>query len=183
MKNIPLIVLVVCLLPTTGCQQKSKHEMVSSSVNESQLLTRTKTAKPGAPVSLISANIVTIGKNRESTVVVLLKAQSASEIIYIELNSSEGLQVLSGAEKKEVHLNTDGYYHLPVSVLALNSGRYYLNLRVIIGEPETFISRNLAIIIQVDPLAQADQSPMLMMKSVTEENIILLPAQETIKTN
>ncbi len=182
MKNVPLIVLIFCLLPTTGCQQKSKHEIVSSSVNESQLLTRTKTTKPGASVSLASANMITIDENKESTVVVLLKAQSTSGVIQIKLNSSEGLQVLSGNEIQDVRLNADGYYQLPVSLLAPNSGRYYLNLHVVIGNAENFTSRALAVIVKVGPFTGADQLPLQMKKSVTGENIISLPAQETINT-
>jgi hypothetical protein len=183
MKNILLMVLIFCLFFVVGCQQKSKQEIIVAPLKGSQSLTRTKTAKPGAPVSLVSANIVTVNENKESTVIVILKAQSASETIDVKINSSEGLQVLSVTEVRNVHLNANGYYEVPISVLALNDGRYYLHLQVLIGDAENFLSRALAIIVQVGSPNEAKQVPLRMMKSVTDENIILLPAQETINAN
>lgn len=183
MKNILLMILIFCLFPTAGCQQKGEQEVIAAPLHKSQLLTRTKTAKPGAPVSLVSANRITINENKESTVIVLLKAQSASGTIDVQISSSEGLQVLSRAELLDVHLNADGYYQLPVSVLAPRNGRYYLNLQVIISNSENVLSRALAVIVQVGLPGEANQVPMQMMKPVTDENIISLPAQETINPN
>ncbi|MES2824723.1 MAG: hypothetical protein V4732_14055 [Pseudomonadota bacterium] len=183
MRKRSLMVLIFCCFPVVGCQQKSKQEIIAVQLETSQSLKRTKTAKPGAPVSLASANLVTISENKESTVIVLLNGQSASGTIDVKISPSEGLQILSRTELLNVHLNEDGYYQLPVSLLASSNGRYYLNLQVIIGNSENVLSRGLAVIVQVGSPDEANQVPLRMMKSVTDENIISLPAQETINAN
>ncbi|MES2676470.1 MAG: hypothetical protein V4660_19685 [Pseudomonadota bacterium] len=182
MRNISVMVLIFCLSPVLGCQQKSKQEIITAQPETSQSLKRNKTAKPGAPVILASAKSVTINENKASIIKLLLKAQFGSEVIDVKVSSSEGLQVLSDTEIKNVQLNADGYYQLPVSILASRNGRYYLNLQVITSNSENVLSRALAIIVQVGSSDESNQVPLKMMKSVTDENIILLPAQETINT-
>ena len=139
-----------------------------------------KEIKPGAAVSLASVNLVTIDANQTSEIIVLLKAQSAIGTIHVETNTSEGLELISSAVAQDLSLNQDGYYQLPVSILAPRNGRYYLNLQVTINNDEYISSRVLAVIIQVGPLTDAINLPPRMLKSTTNENVISLPAQEKI---
>ena len=178
-----LIFVILGLFPIIGCQQEAGQEMLATSppkLESTPAIARKKGAKPGAPVSLASANMVAVSENKTSDIVVLLKAQAASGIIHVELKSSEGLQLMSSVETRDIHLNTDGYYHVTARVLAVNNGRYYLKLHVTIDNGEYSSSRVLAVIVQVGPLAEDSQSPSQMLKSNNSENVISLPAQENI---
>jgi hypothetical protein len=174
MKNIPLVMLIIYSGSIIACQQKSGHEP-----NLSHPTKQKKAAKPGAAVSLASANMLTLTANQPSPVIVLLKANANAEIIQVEINPSEGLQLVSGAKVRDLHVDTDGLYHLPMSILASDNGRYYLNITI--NNKEYSSSRALAVIIQVGALAEADTLPEKMLKSTLNESIISLPAEESIQ--
>ena len=183
MKNTLLIILICCFCTLVACQQKNGQNAHDVRVKEFQsphATTHKKEVKPGTAVSLASANLVTINANQTTAIIVLLKAQAAAGTIHVETNTSEGLQLISGEEARDLSLNPDGYYQLPVSLLALGNGRYYLNLQVTINNDEYVSSRVLAVIIQVGPLADAINLSPKMLKPITNENLISLPAQESI---
>ena len=169
----------------SACHKKNEQENISvqqQDVPHVFLPEKNRTAKPGAAVSLASENIITLSVNKAKTINILLNAQLGTGTMLVSLNPSKDLQLLGRNDgfEYEFQANASGQYQLSLDVLAVNAGRYYLNLNVTINNAENSSSRTLAVILQTDILLKDDGELIKNLKPASTKHIISLPAQETI---
>jgi hypothetical protein len=195
MKNIMLTGALICIVSIVACQEKNGVEVMVASghglqakASSHELPTlratgRVKEVKPGASVLLVSANKVNLVANHSSSIVVTLKAQSDLGTIQVDMNTSDGLQLMGSEKNQNVSLSADGYYPIPITLFAQNNGRYYLNLKVTINNGGYLSSRVLVVIAQVGPVVNSSNLPLKVLMSEPNKNIISLPAKESINTH
>lgn len=155
-----------CLL---ACQEKS-----SALSQPGNAVVRVKEAKPGAAIKLISSPIVFISANEPTQVDLLLNAKESTGALNLELSATDGLEVLDTQMHQKITLTPSITIKVPVKLRAITDGRYYLNIHTSIDNGSS-PSRTLALIVQVGAEGKAIQ-----LKKPSGENVITLPAQETI---
>lgn len=183
--------LFCTVLLLAACQQKNEHQdalsqpkVISSSHSESMppLLAEKKLhkVKLGAPVSLVSNKNVILNENEITKIDIVLNAKFSNGSMSVQLNPSEGLQVLSNSTLHTFSPDASNQYLFSVDLLAKKSARYYLNLNVVIDDGENASSRTLAVIVQVGAPPASGMENIDMHKQSNDKNIIVLPAQENI---
>ncbi len=167
-----VVVVAVCMY---GCSDKTQPSLKQSVAQIKQI--KQKEAKPGASVKLISSSILTINPNEKTSFEMLLEAKDASGELTVDLSVPDELSLLDTPMHHTINLSSSNI-KIPVNLLAVANGRYYLKVHARINNGDTTSERNLAVIIQVGP--NAEKSVQLEKRS--GENVISLPAQETIST-
>lgn len=157
-----------CLL---GCHEKS-----SATSQPNKIGTHTKEVKPGAAVKLISSPIISINANELVQIELLLDVKESSGTLSLEFSPTNGLSLLDTNALQNFHFSQATTINIPVKVRANSNGRYYLNIHVSIDNGDSLSTRNLALIVQVG--AEVEKSTQL--KKMSNENVISMPAQETI---
>jgi hypothetical protein len=157
-----------------GCMEKSITEAVSTTKS----VQATKTTKPGAAIKLVSKSLISIAANELAhTEVVLDAMESAGELI-IDFSTSQGLRLENISAPQTIKFDGSAPIKIPVVLMATSNGRYYLNMHISLNNNDAISARNLAVIVQVGPLVEN----AVQLQKTTGENIILLPAQETISS-
>jgi|GEM_PF-667535 len=185
MNKLLLLMLVLGCWMLSACQQKnsqSNHPDTRVAEVSSAALKTTKDAKPGAKVRLASSSIVTLAAAKTTSIEILLNAQVDDGNMHVELNPSEGLQLLGDKASYDFTNNVDGQYKLKVDLYAANDGRYYLNLHTGITAGDASSSRSLAVIVQVGAVTAIDEQPTKALQKASGEKVISLPAEERITT-
>lgn len=178
--------LVLLSLNLASCNESEGiREKVQPQYMESKKTIVHKTAKPGAMVSLATPSLVEISENQKVPVTVELKTTVRSGKMEVDISALDGLQLLTENKRFGFTLNGADTYSIPVDLIAIKQGRYYVNLAVSIDDGETVMMRTLAVIVQAGKVIQVnrEQKTQFSLKSSdgSNENIIIMPAQETIK--
>jgi hypothetical protein len=134
----------------------------------------TKEAKPGAPITLGSSSLVLMDVNQSTDIEIVLNAQPSDGELQIELVPTQGLELRNTQSQQKLSLNHAK--KIPVTLFASTNGRYYLNLHLSLNDQDSRSSRNLAVIVQVGPVVEES----IKFKKTSGENVISLPAKETI---
>ena len=157
-----------------GCMEKSVTEIIATS----KPVQTTKTTKPGAAIKLVSNSLISITTNELAhTDIVLETMESRGELI-IDFATSQGLSLKNINTPQSIKLDGSTPIKIPVSLIATSNGRYYLNMHISLNNADTISVRNLAVIVQVGPLVEK----AVKLQKTAGENIISLPAQETISS-
>lgn len=170
-----------------GCSDKSQlatkpsvtqtNEIKQSQASVNQL-NKQKEAKPGAAVKLISPSIITINANEKTTTEISLEVKESSGELQIELSAPAELNLIDTRAQQTFSLISSNTIKIPVTLLATANGRYYLKIDARINNGDENSSRSLAVIIQVGP----ETEKAVQLKKSSGENVISLPAHETIST-
>ena len=163
--------IVIAVL--SSCTEKSASEAVPLEVNK---VVSEKTKKPGAAIKLLSNPLISIAKNQRIVTHVLLDIKEPSGEVMIELSASQGLSLEDTNINQRVNFDTVGSLTIPVILSAAENGRYHLNIHARLNSADASLARNLAVIVQVGPLTQS----AAQFKTSAGDNLIILPAQETI---
>jgi hypothetical protein len=176
---------VLCSFMFISCEQSNNKIIAPHS------LAPVKTVKPGAAVTLGVDNIFVIALNSVETINIMLNVGESLDakdatIMHVDLNPSDGLQIIKGAEPRDFMLGTQAQYPITVDLKASSTGRYYLNLQVVIENGGNRSMRHLAVIIQAGPSVETKNT--LLQKTdgaskedlTSKEKVISLPAQEEI---
>jgi hypothetical protein len=107
---------------------------------------------------------------------VILDIKEPSGSLNVELSASNGLDLVATPIQQNINFVQSGAIKIPVKLHADANGRYYLNLHANVNNNDLSSTRNLAVIVQVG--AEVEKSPEF--KKITNDNVISLPAQETI---
>ena len=144
--------------------------------NQKQI--KQKEVKPGAAVKLISPSIITINPDEQMPIEILLEVKETSGELQVELSPPAELNLLDTVIERTVSLASSNTIKIPVTLMATTNGRYYLKIHARINNGDETSTRNLAIIVQVGPVVEKS----VQLKKVSRDNVISLPAQETIST-
>jgi hypothetical protein len=163
---------VVCLF---SCHEKStaiaQPNKIAAHAKESK-----KEIKPGAAIKLVSGTITTLNANELTQVELLFEVKEPLGTLSLELSPTNGLEVLDTQMQQSINLTPSTPIKIPVKLRAMTNGRYYLNIQAGIDNGESSSTRNLALIVQVG----AEQEKAMQFKKAAGDNVIKLPAQETI---
>lgn len=173
---ISLATFFLLVLCTPAYSDKSQTNIKQSLMPVKEA--REKAIKPGAAIKLISPAIVYINPGEKSAIDILLETKKSLGELSIELSAPAELELLDTPLKKIVNLPSNNAIKIPVNLVASANGRFYLNLLARISAADTASVRNLTLIVQVGP----EPAKTLQLKKTSDENIISLPAQETISS-
>lgn len=176
-RSLGMMIIALSLATLFACNLRADHPAKISIESDSQ--DKRREEKPGAPIRLVSDKLLRINPAEKSTLNIVLSANDGAESLWVEFLPSPGLQLLAPLEPQAVAVGANKLVSLPVVLLANVSGRYYLNIHI--GSDAEGLSnvRNLAVIIQVgdEPAAAIER------QKSAGDNVITMPAQETIKTS
>ena len=167
-----MFMVVAALL---SCAEKGATEVAPLEVNK---VVSEKTKKPGAAIKLLSNPVIFIAKNQRIFTHVVLDIKEPSGELMIELSASQGLSLEDTNTNQRVKFDAVGSLTIPVILSAAENGRYHLNIHARLNSADASLARNLAVIVQVGPLAQSAAK----LKISAGDNLIILPAQETISS-
>lgn len=139
---------------------------------------RAKEFKPGAAIQLLSDSLLTIDASQEVQVKVHLSSPKIGEEMAVDFSTTPGLMLVATQLHQDIGFSTAASIEIPVRLLAKANGRYYLKMRIELHDGAIVSYRNLAVIVQVGPVA--DKAAKLHKSA--EQNVIVLPAQETISS-
>mgnify|MGYP006910062743 CR=1 FL=1 len=157
-----------------GCMEKPVTEVTLPSKS----VQATKTTKPGAAIKLVSNSLISITANELVHTEVVLEAMESGGELIIDFSSSQGLSLENISSPQTIKFDGSAPVKIPVSLIATTNGRYYLNMHISLNNADTISVRNLAVIVQVGPLVEK----AVKLQKTADENIIALPAQETISS-
>lgn len=163
------LLIMACLF---GCSGKAETE-ISQSIKP---VVHSKAIKPGAPIKLISAHLIAISSNEQTHIDIVFETKVSSGELMLELSPSNGLDLLDTPIRHTISLTSSTAIKIPVNLVAVAEGRYYLNIQASLNDGDSVSARNLALIVQVGPVA----GKALQLKKTSGDSIISLPAQETI---
>jgi hypothetical protein len=168
-KSVFAIFVFVALF---GCME----EPVTEVTIPSKSVQATKTTKPGAAIKLVSNAMISITANELVHTEVVLEAMESGGELLIDFSTSQGLSLKNIITPQSIKLDGSATVKIPVSLVAPANGRYYLNMHISLKNTDVVSVRNLAVIVQVGPSVEK----AVRLQKPAGENIIALPAQETI---
>jgi len=168
-------VLFVFSVLILGCVEKS----VARSAATAESTPPIKTAKPGAAIKLVSDSLLSVVANEVVHTDIVLQTSEPSGELIIDFSATQGLSLENTITSQTIKFHASSPIKIPIVVKALSDGRYYLNLRIKLNNAATASVRNLALIIQAGPLSEKASR----VQKIAGENVIVLPAQETISSN
>lgn len=145
-----------------------------------KVITHEKNAKPGAAIKLISPLSISAEPNQTTNIDILLETIEATGELTIEFNLTQGLELVSSPNRQTTNLPSSSPIKIPVSFVSSANGRYYLNIHATINNNDSVAVRNFAVIVEVGPQSNPSASMSLQLKKSSGENVISLPAQESI---
>lgn len=157
-----------------GCMEKPVTEVTLPSKS----VQATKTTKPGAAIKLVSNSLISITANELVHTEVVLEAMGSGGELITEFSTSQGLNLENTSTPQAIKFDSSAPIKIPVSLVATANGRYYLNMHISLNNVDAISVRNLAVIVQVGPLAEK----AVKLQKTAGENIVVLPAQETISS-
>jgi len=165
---------LLIILVLMGCMEKSVIEP-SESLKTNQ---PTKTTKPGAAIKLISNSLISVTANEQINTEIALEIAEPNGELIIDFSPSQGLRLVNTITPQAIPFYSSAPIKIPVTLIAATNGRYYLNMHISLKVADVISARNLALIVQVG--SSVDKS--VQLKKTAGENIIVLPAQETISS-
>lgn len=137
--------------------------------------------KPGASVEIVGEKRVYLQPGETLDWVLSLSSAESSGELHATLSTSEGLELVSNQREFDFKLTSKGAYAMPVTVRALNEGRYYLYVQAQVSAEGRTSSRALAVAVQVGdakPSLQRDQNKRQLDSEGRE--LLIQDAQEVI---
>ena len=178
------VILLALLSSLLACETeiKSASETVQPTVEH----TRDKKSihpsigKPGAAVSLRNSQPLQLPATGVQDVVVQLMSPVYQGVMHVSVSSNEDIAIVSAQKEFEFTLVEQGDYQLPLTLNIATAGRHYLHLQVVINTKEQTQARAIAVIVQVgEPVLKTQKTDFERAAEVGEQ-VISLPAQETI---
>lgn len=181
-KSLFVIVAIANISVLSGCDHQADESLSAqpvAAVAESKTSEANFYAKPGASVDLASNQPIQMEVSNITVVNIELKTALETGRMHVNLNVAAPLILASELDEFDFDLNANGQYILPVTLMAEEEGRYYLNLQVDVTQGDQLSSRNMSVIIQVG--SPKLNEPAVQQKPInTEDRVIELPAQETV---
>ncbi len=166
--------VALAIIALLSCKEKP----VADTMNAPEPVQATKTTKPGAAIKLVSNSLIAITANELAhTEIVLETVESHGELV-VDFSSSQGLSLKNINTPQTIKFNGAIPIKIPVSLIASANGRYYLNMHIRLTGNDAILVRNLAVIVQVGPVVEKS----VKLQKTIGENVIALPAQETISS-
>lgn len=138
--------------------------------------------KPGASVEIAGEKRLYLQPGETLDWVLSLSSAESSGDLHAALSTSEGLELISNKREFDFSLTSKGAYAMPVTVRALNEGRYYLYVQTRVSAEGRTSSRALAVAVQVGDAKlslQRDQSKRQVDSEGRE--LLIQDAQEVIR--
>lgn len=136
--------------------------------------------KPGAAVSLESNEPLYAAVPGVYEYQLQLLSPNHEGKMIVDASTSDGLTIVSSLRHFEFDLQEDGEYKLPVTINSSAEGRFYIHLHVSVIVNGQSTSRVIAVILQVGETAMKAQKITAKSAGNDTEEVISLPAQETI---
>jgi hypothetical protein len=155
-----------------------KSAAIASTVATPIVATAEKTAKPGAAIKLVSDSMISIAANERVPTDIVLDAMESGGELTLEFYPTQGLSVVNTSIRQTIKLDAASPIKIPIVLMAPANGRYYLNMHISLHNGDAALARKLALIVQVGPVVDRAVSH----QKITGENVIVLPAQETISS-
>lgn len=151
----------------------------------SQSSVKAKYAKPGADVRLVNAAPLLTEPGQVGEVELVLDTAHEQGVMHVKLSADQELVLLSQPDVVEFTITPGGSYVIPLQFMAQTSGRFYVRLQVSLEVNGQTQGRSLALAVQVGDTtteSQLQQQKAAHASSDDGDNVISLPAQETIST-
>jgi hypothetical protein len=162
------------ILTSLSCVEKTVIEPSKPiKINQSA-----KTAKPGAAIKLISNSSISAAAHELIQTEIALEIAEPGGELFIEFFPSQGLSLHNTITPQIIQFEPSAPVKIPVTLMAETNGRYYLNMHIRLKVGDEISARTLAVIVQVG----SSVIPSVQLKKSVGENIIVLPAQETISS-
>jgi hypothetical protein len=177
-----VLVLSACeaRMQPVAVQQNSEASAVSSHSS-----VKAKYAKPGADVRLVNATPLLAEPGQVGEIELVLDTAHEQGVMYVKLSADQELTLLSQPDVVEFTLTPGGSYVIPLQFMAQTSGRFYVRLQVSLEANGQTQGRSLALAVQVGGTtteSQSQQQKAVHPSSSDGDNVISLPAQETIRS-
>lgn len=163
-----ILITAFVLSGLLGCQEKSQTSVTRSPAHIKHL-------KPGAAITLASDAILMIQPKEIVATDILLDVNHDLGELSLEFSASPGLSLVDTSTSIKLAIGQNPV-RVPVKLLALTDGRFYLNIQARVTTTDSSSSRNLAVIVQAG--ATPEKPPQFNKPS--GDQVISLPAQETI---
>lgn len=111
--------------------------------------------KPGASVEISGDKLLYLQPGERLDWVLNLASGEPEGELQVSLATSEGLELVSQQNTFTFNLAEEGAYTIPLSLRALDEGRYYLYIQAQVATGERSSSRALAVAVQV-----GDEKPL-----------------------
>lgn len=135
--------------------------------------------KPGASVDLASHAPLQLQAGVADVFNIELKTPVTAGRMHVNLTAKAPLNLMSELDEFDFDLAPDGQYQVPITLMADENGRYYLNLQIELTEGEQTMGRSLDVIVQVGP-ALKTKIMRETKPGADSDTVIELPAQEQI---
>ena len=169
LKKLPIIFFATAIL--FSCSAKPENN--SANIRKPDI--RSKSAKPGASIKLVSKSIVSINPNEPSPFDIELQTTELGSYLEIDFLPVSGLNLVNTNVHQSLEVVSQSI-KFPVTLFASGKGRYYLNIHIRIKDGDSNSTRTLALIVQVGD----QQNEAVQFKKASDESVISLPAQEKI---
>jgi predicted FMN-binding regulatory protein PaiB len=128
---------------------------------------------------LVSSSLIAATANQLVRTEIALEAmESSGGELVIDFSASQGLSMENMRTPQTIKFAGSAPIKIPVVLRAASNGRYYLNMHISLNNADAISARNLALIVQVGPVVEK----AVKLQKTTGDNIIVLPAQETISS-
>ncbi|ACE86189.1 hypothetical protein [Cellvibrio japonicus] len=134
--------------------------------------------KPGAIASLKDASPIRLEQGIATPAELELLTTKSKGHMRVFLEEEEPLHLVGEQNEWSFVLAPGEQYRIPVGLMAVEEGRFYLRLQVVIESDEGLQRRQLMRVVQVGEPAKSRQKPV----SDAGDGVISLPAQETTIT-
>ncbi|MDO8343095.1 MAG: hypothetical protein Q7T48_07855 [Cellvibrio sp.] len=136
--------------------------------------------KPGAAVSLHSAQPLVASTPGVYEYSLQLMSPVRDGKMTVDVSVSDGITIVSSSRHFVFELQEGGAYRVPLTINASVEGRFYIQLHVSISTDGQSSSRVIAAILQVGEPAVKAQKAAAKNAAKDSNEVISLPAQETI---
>ncbi|ODS24473.1 hypothetical protein AB835_03250 [Candidatus Endobugula sertula] len=176
MNNILLFALIVSLPLMQACKEELKPQRVVVADNYTVQLPGY--AKPGASVALANSKVTLDVAGAQHAVDVGINSAYDSGTMALSVSASEGLYIVDGDTNPTVSLRK-GTIEFPYTIIASQTGRYYIYLNAKVESGGKIEGRALTFIVQVGEESLGTASQKSAIDGNTEV-LIPLPAEEDI---
>jgi hypothetical protein len=178
------VVTIVAALSLFAC--KSETVMQPTKVNSAAEAKSEKdsvrqvSGKPGASVTLKSPQPLLLADTGVQDVRFQLISPIHNGTMNVSVTANEGISIISEMREFTFSLNESDNYQIPLTLNIAHEGRHYVQLYITVNNGGQTSVRSLAVILQVGKAAIKVQKPAIESSVGSSEQVISLPAQETI---
>lgn len=166
------VAAIIALLSLVGCNEKLSESPV-------KVVATNKAGKPGAGINIASASVLYVNPNEVLRTEIIFEVAKINSKIQVELTASEGVELLGSERIFMIEKATGDSPKIPLEIIAKTNGRFYVYFRCVQYDGETTSVRNLAVIIQ----SGNEPVKALQQEKPSGENLIVMPAEETISSH